>query len=67
MSALEGHLPAPDAAVSLNDAAGADVVWCDGGAYDAHRLRALFQAGGLNSCVDPIAGSGFSGASFVSW
>lgn len=62
MSALEGDLPAPDAAVFLNDAAGAGVVWCDG-AYP-HRPRALFRAGGLNSCVEPIGGSGFFGASF---
>ncbi|MFS8037139.1 hypothetical protein ACI7BZ_09280 [Xanthobacter sp. AM11] len=47
MSALEGGLPAPDVAVLLNEAAGAGVVWCDGGGYDAHWLRALFQAGGL--------------------
>lgn len=47
MSALEGGLPAPDVAVLLNEAAGASVVWCDGGGYDAHWLRALFQAGGL--------------------
>lgn len=39
-----GHQPVHVAA-ALNEALGANVAWCDGGAYDAQWARALFRTG----------------------
>lgn len=35
---------------TLNERIGGGIVWCDGGPYDVHWLRSLFEAGGVRPC-----------------
>ncbi len=47
MSELAAGMSALEVASSLNDRLESGIVWCDGGPYDVHWQRALFEAAGI--------------------